>query len=116
MRGESLGQKTGNFYSMPLCASGAYYKYGHFAFVAGTVLDARRVKETVYIHFSEDWRETLTIAIAAYNLHKFRAAGINPLELVGKTICTSGFVKHDIGPVIEVNSPSQIEILGGLPR
>jgi endonuclease YncB( thermonuclease family) len=88
-----------------------YGKEGQFAFVSGTVTDARRAKETVYIHFGENWRDTLTIAIAAHDLHKFRAANIDPLEITGKTVRVRGWVKHDIGPMITVTDPGQMEVL-----
>jgi endonuclease YncB( thermonuclease family) len=91
-------------------ADKAFYKEGQFAFISGTVLDARRAKETVYIHFGENWRDTLTIAIAAHDLHKFRATGIDVLDLAGKIIRARGWVKHDIGPMIEITDPGQVEI------
>jgi len=86
-------------------------RYGRFAFVSGVVLDAKRVKGMVYIHFGEDWRENLTIAIATRDLRAFRDAHIDPLNLKGKTIRARGWIKHDIGPMITVTNPAQIEIL-----
>ena len=91
-------------------ADKVFYKEGQFAFVSGTVVDARRSKETVYIHFGENWRDILTIAIAAHDLHKFRKAGIDILDLAGKSIRARGWIKHDIGPMIEVTDPGQMEV------
>ena len=64
----------------------AWQKYGHFAFVSGTVLKAERVKDKVYLNFGADWRKDFTIMIAAHDLASFRKAGIDPLAYEGKTI------------------------------
>ncbi len=85
-------------------------KEGQFAFASGTVLDAKRVKSIVYIHFGENWRYSLTIAIAAHDLRAFREANLDPLDLQGKTIRARGWVKHDIGPMIAITDPGQMEI------
>jgi micrococcal nuclease len=98
-----------NYTDVP--ADRTYWKEGQFAFVSGAILDVRRSKETVYIHFGENWRDTLTIAIAAHDLHKFRAAEIDVLGLAGKNLRARGWVKHDIGPMITVTDPGQMEIL-----
>jgi micrococcal nuclease len=90
-------------------AAKAKYHIGHFAFVSGTVLDAKRIKDKVYLHFGNDWREDFTIAIAARDLRNFRKAGIDPLSYQGKTIRVRGWIKRDYGPMVMVMTPLQIE-------
>jgi micrococcal nuclease len=85
--------------------------YGHFGFVSGKALDTKRVKGRVYVHFGENWRASFTLAIAAHDLRAFREAGIDPLAFAGKTIRFRGWIKRDIGPMIVVTDPAQIEIL-----
>ena len=80
------------------------WKDGRFAFVSGLVLDTKRVKNMVYLHFGENWRNDFTIAIAAHDLRAFRRADFDPLALKGKVIRVRGWVKHDFGPMI-VPSP-----------
>jgi endonuclease YncB( thermonuclease family) len=86
-------------------------RYGHFAFASGVVLDAVRVKSMIYLHFGEDWRTSFTVAIATHDLRAFREAQIDLLNLKGKTIRARGWVKRDIGPMITVTNPAQIDIL-----
>jgi micrococcal nuclease len=88
---------------------------GRFAFAAGKVVRAGRVKNTFYLNFGEDWRTDFTVAIAAHDLRRFRAAGIDPLDYEGKTVRVRGWVRRDNGPMIAVTTPAQIEMLGGAP-
>lgn len=91
-------------------ADKATAKEGSFAFVSGVIVDTARVKNMVYLNFGPDWRSDFTIAIAAHDLHNFRRAKIDPLELKGKTVCVRGWVKQNYGPMIAVTDPGQIEI------
>jgi len=106
--------KTGiwsdNAYSDAL-ADQPFAREGSFAFIRGTVIKALRAKNMVYIHFGEDWRTSFTLAIAAHDLHNFRKPGIDPLALAGKNLRARGWVKHNIGPMIEITDPGQIELL-----
>jgi micrococcal nuclease len=89
----------------------AWRHYGHFAFVRGRIVDAARIKNKVYLNFGENWRTDMTVEIAAHNLRNFREAQIDPLTLKGKTIRARGWIKRNFGPMIEVTSPTQLEIL-----
>jgi len=85
--------------------------YGSFAFVSGKVVKAERIKNFVYLNFGSDWRTDFTVAIAAHDLHFFRKADRDPLELEGKTIRVRGWVKRNFGPMITVTHPAQMEVL-----
>ncbi len=86
--------------------------YGHYAFVAGTVAKAERIKNKFYLNFGADWRDDFTIAIATHDLTHFRRAKIDPASYQGKKVRVRGWVKRDFGPMITVNDPAQIEVLG----
>lgn len=92
-------------------ADKATWREGQFAFVSGVIVDTARVKNMVYLNFGPDWKTDFTIAIAAHDLHNFRKAKIDPLELKGKTIRVRGWVKRNFGPMIMVTVPEQMEIL-----
>ncbi len=93
-------------------ADPARIPYGQFAFIAGKVVQAERIKNMFYLNFGEDWRQDFTIAIAAHDLRLFKKAGIDPATYEGKTIRVRGWVKRNFGPMITVTHPAQIEILG----
>lgn len=84
---------------------------GQFAFVRGTVEIAERVKNKVYLNFGADWHTAFTVEIAARNLRAFKKAGIDPLELKGKTVRVRGLVQRTTKAIIEITDPSQMEIL-----
>lgn len=84
---------------------------GRYAFVRGTVVDAVRVKNKVYLNFGPDWRTDFTVLIAARHLKDFRNTGIDPLTLKGKSLHVRGWIKHNFGPMIEVTHPAQIVTL-----
>ena len=86
---------------------------GTFAFVAGKVLKAERIKNTLHLNFGDDWRTDFTVTIAARDMHRFKKAGIDPLDYDKQNIRVRGWVKSDHGPMIVVTDPSQIETLGG---
>lgn len=92
-------------------ADQAEKQIGHFAFVHGKVLKAARIKNMVYLNFGNDWKSDFTIAIAAHDLHAFRAAQIDPLAYQDKNMRVRGWVKRLFGPMISVTDPHQIEIL-----
>lgn len=89
--------------------------YGSYAFVRGTIVKAERVKNKVYLNFGPDWRTDFTAAIAAHDLHLFRKAGQDPLDLEGKIVRVRGWVIRDAGPMITLTHPSQMQILGETP-
>jgi len=90
-------------------------RYGHFAFVAGKVVKAERIKNKIYLNFGEDWRDDFTITIMAHDLGAFEKANIDPLAYQGKILRVRGWVKRDFGPMVDVTNPAQIEMLGESP-
>ncbi|MDX2028293.1 MAG: thermonuclease family protein [Alphaproteobacteria bacterium] len=93
-------------------AAEAESAYGRFAFISGTVQDAARVKNKVYLNFGEDWRKDFTVTILARDLRLFRKVKSDPLGYKGKKIRVRGWVKREGGPMIMVDHPSQIETIG----
>ena len=84
---------------------------GTFQLVEGRVLDAARVRGTVYLNFGEDWRSDFTIVIRKKALKAFEAAGFDLLALEGRFVRIRGWLDKRNGPMIAATHPEQIEIL-----
>ena len=82
---------------------------GSFVFVRGTVADAVRVKNKIYLNFGPDWRRDFTVTILARDLKNFRHAGVDPLAYKGQTIRVRGWATHHFGPMINVVGPWAVE-------
>ncbi len=87
-------------------------KLGTFQLIEGRVLDAAKVKGTVYLNFGADWRTDFTISIARDALRLFEADGLDPLTLNGKSVRVRGWLIKRNGPMIRATHPEQIELLG----
>ncbi len=84
---------------------------GSFQIVEGTVLDLRRGREQIYLHFGGDRRAALTLSIALADRRLFVGGNRDPSGLVGKRLRVRGWLKSFDGPVIEATHPEQIELL-----
>ncbi len=78
-----------------------------FQIVAGTVMDAAAVKNTVYLNFGPDWRTDFTIRLDSAALKLFRAAKLDPLALKGQTVEVRGWLRFKDGPMIDASHPEQ---------
>ncbi len=84
---------------------------GDFAVVEGAVVEARRVKNRIYLNFGADWRTDFTVTIDTANLPLFESVGLDPLALAGQRVRVRGWVERYNGPTIEATHPEQIEVL-----
>ena len=84
---------------------------GQYGFVSGTITNASRVKNKVYLNFGADWRTDFTISIAAHDLRAFKKQDVDLLSLAGRKVRVRGWVKSDFGPMITITDPHQLEIL-----
>lgn len=84
---------------------------GTFQLIEGRVLDAARVKGTVYLNFGADWRTDFTVAIPSKPGRLFKKLGIDPQSFGGRPVRVRGWLKRRNGPMIEASHPEQIELL-----
>lgn len=84
---------------------------GSYQLVEGLVQAAAKVRGRVYLNFGADWREDFTVSIAPAAVRRFKRAGLDPLTLEGQRIRVRGWVQSYNGPLIEADSPQQIEQL-----
>lgn len=71
-----------------------------------------RTARTTFINFGPDWRTDFTAAINNSRRRHFRNLGVSLQELVGKNIRLRGWIRPYNGPFMELESWTQIEILG----
>lgn len=82
-----------------------------FQIVEGRVVEARRVRDRVYVNFGTDWRSDFTVSIAGDDLDTFGRDGVDPLTWGGRRLRVRGWVRSFNGPLIEATHPEQIEVL-----
>ena len=84
---------------------------GTFQLVEGVVVDAQTVRNMTYLNFTTDWRTDFTASIDKRALKSFKASGLDPLTLKGRTVRVRGWIKKRNGPMIDLSHPEQIEIV-----
>jgi len=89
---------------------------GRFALVEGKVLSVHPTGGTIYLNFGRRWARDFSVIILRRLRPKFAAAGIDPLQLEGRTVRVRGFIEMRRGPVIEAETPEQIELTHGVPE
>ncbi len=83
---------------------------GTYQLVTGTVKDAAKTKERIYLNFSDDFRTDFTVAIEKRDWPTFDAAKVDLLALKNKPIEVRGWVSMRNGPMIEATHPEQITL------
>jgi endonuclease YncB( thermonuclease family) len=81
-----------------------------FQLVEGRVRRVGEGRAGLYLDFGENWRDTVSIALARSALRDFRSAGLDPFALEGRLIRVRGWVRDGR---LEVDHPEQIERLRG---
>ncbi len=81
-----------------------------FMLVEGRVRRVGEGRRSVYLDFSDDWRNTLSITIPRAALRELRTAGLDPFDLERRLIRVRGMVQ---GGRLLVDHPEQIELLPG---
>ncbi len=98
----------------PLAAKnlpGLAARRGQFALVEGKILSVHASGATLYMNFGRRWTRDFSVIILRRNERKFAAAGVAPQRLRGRRIRVRGFLERRGGPLIEADSPEQIEPL-----
>ena len=91
-----------------ITADAASSAIGGYAMIQGTVVNATRIKNKVYVNFGTDWRTDFTLEITAGDLRRLKKSGLDPLSLTGQTILTRGWVEQRNGPMIAVTETWQV--------
>ncbi|MBS7696706.1 MULTISPECIES: hypothetical protein [unclassified Chelatococcus] len=87
-------------------------KAGDFAVIEGIIVSVREREHVTYLNFGSQWTRDFTVTIWKKNRAKFAAAGLRFAELDGRRIRVRGMVEAGRGPLIDVLTPEQIEVIG----
>lgn len=85
---------------------------GRFALVEGKVLSVHVTSGTIYLNFGRRWTRDFSVLIGRRRQRAFAAAGIDVSALKDRRIRVRGWIEQRRGPIIEVDAPEQIELLG----
>jgi hypothetical protein len=86
---------------------------GKFVLVEGKVLSVHATSGTIYLNFGRRWTRDFSVIILRRRRPNFVAAGIDPMQLRGRTLRVRGVIEMRRGPVIEAEAPEQIELANG---
>ncbi|WP_417456246.1 thermonuclease family protein [Kordiimonas sp.] len=95
----------------PVAATGNSVKAGWFQIVEGVVVDAAKVRDTIFLNFGDDWRTDFTVEIPALTTRYFDRIGLDPLSLEGQHIEVRGWIDFKSGPRLLLQGPGQIRII-----
>jgi endonuclease YncB( thermonuclease family) len=84
---------------------------GRFAIVEGRVAEVTRAQRLTYINFGADWRRDFTASLASAMVEKDSGGAARASRLAGKRIRVRGWIERRNGPMIELSSPDEIEVL-----
>ena len=84
---------------------------GHFALVEGEVLSVHQSGATIYLNFGTRWTKDFSVIILRRNQRRFAAADLAPRGLQGRRIRVRGWLEERRGPVMQADTPEQIELL-----
>jgi endonuclease YncB( thermonuclease family) len=88
----------------------------HFELVEGTLVHVEAHRERWYLNFGETWREDFTVTIDREHdavFEEVRTEWAGDLHaLAGRAIRVRGWIMEDGGPMIRVDHPEAIELLG----
>ncbi len=97
----------------PVPAENADARIGAYALIKGTVRNAARRGDKIYLNFGADWRSDFTVMIERKDWKNFRDP--DPLALQGRSLIVRGVLHRDNGPMLRVTRAAQIEVLPGSP-
>ncbi|MGP1256745.1 MAG: thermonuclease family protein [Kiloniellales bacterium] len=84
---------------------------GRFLIVEGRVVEVAVVRNRTYLNFGADWRTDFTAMLSPEGRRRFRAAGVDPRSYAGRHLRLRGWLQSLNGPMIEIHTPDQIELL-----
>ena len=85
---------------------------GRYELVEGKVIDVGKAHDRVYLDFGHVWKTDVTAVIDRKAQQVFASAGIDPLAFKGQRVRIRGWLEDRDGPLIEIGSPAQIEVVG----
>lgn len=82
-----------------------------FAVVDGRISRTGAGDRWIYLNFGDDRRVDFTVRFAAAQAASFRRAGLDAKKLEGRRVRARGWLSSQDGPMIELSTPLQIEVI-----
>lgn len=82
-----------------------------FRLVEGRIVAVAEARGAVYLNFGPDRRTDFTLRLDSEDRGRFRRSGPDVRRLAGRTVRVRGWVYAANGPMIDLVSPSQIEVM-----
>jgi hypothetical protein len=86
---------------------------GSFAVFEGRVLSVGERRERTYLNFGKRWSEDTTVTIPQRVWSQLGSRGLTAKTLDGRRVRVRGTVESRDGPLVEVVTPDQIELVDG---
>jgi len=84
---------------------------GRFVLVEGKILSVHPSGSTIYLNFGDRWTRDFSVLIPRRGERNFMAAGLAPATFKDRRVRVRGWLDLRGGPLIEVDSPEQIELI-----
>jgi endonuclease YncB( thermonuclease family) len=84
---------------------------GRFEIVEGKVASVAKRGDNIYVDFGLDYRTDFTVTIPRASMAEFKAAGIDPSDLVNQKVRVHGWITQYHGPEMELTTPAALEVL-----
>ena len=86
-------------------------KIGQFGVIEGKIKKVASVRNNVYLNFGDNWKTDFTVMITPALRKKLSRNGLDTLNLAGQTIRVRGWVREYNGPLIELDTPSHLQLI-----
>lgn len=83
-----------------------------FQVVEGIVTSVADIRGTVYVNFGANYKTDFTIVVPKKARKRFKRDGFDPLTLEGARVRVRGWVELKNGPMMWLDHPQRLEVLG----
>lgn len=90
-------------------AAQAGTQYGHYALIAGRVVNAHKSKTKIFLNFGQDYHKDFSVSIDKRDWKNFSVMDVMALQ--NKTILVRGYLHEDYGPALRLTNEGQITLL-----
>jgi endonuclease YncB( thermonuclease family) len=113
-RARALGIWADPYYSVrdagdPAILAG---RTGHYEVIEGEVIGTGESRGRVYLDFGRVWKDDVTATIDQKARGLFADMNLDPLSLKGQRVRARGWIENRDGPLIQIDVPEQLEVLG----
>ena len=86
---------------------------GRFVVVEGRVAAVARTRRVTYINFGPAWRDDFTVSLRNTAVARSENGEARAEGLEGRTLRVRGWIERRNGPMLELSSLDEIEVIGG---